>query len=150
MDAEHSRFVARRGDDAAARRRTADSDGLPLERRIVALLHGCVKRVHVDVKDPTHQVQWKFTYVERRTRRTRSLSLDKQRSADSARSAFIVVFLFPVYASVYLHHERSREGAPSRRQSTRRHLAVVSSGRENRRPRSERRGQELAAENHGR
>ena len=55
-----------------------------------------------------------------------------------------------IYAPVHLHHEGSREGPSSRHPCARRHLAVVLSRREDRRARPERRGQELAAEDHGR
>src|SRR5439155_7931751 len=52
------------------------------------------------------------------------------------------------YAAVYLHDEGSREGAPARCQSPRRHLAVVLFRRQDRRAWIERRRQELAAEDH--
>src|SRR6185503_13769570 len=48
------------------------------------------------------------------------------------------------YASIYLHDEGSREGASARRQSARRHLALVLLRREDRRPRPQRRGQDLS------
>src|SRR6266540_4761933 len=54
------------------------------------------------------------------------------------------------YASIYLHDEGSREGAPARYQSPRRHLALVLLRRQDRRARPERRGEELAVEDHGR
>ena len=54
------------------------------------------------------------------------------------------------YAAVYLHDEGAREGAPTRCQSARRHLAVVLLRRQDRRARLQRRRQELAAEDHGR
>src|SRR5262245_10289505 len=58
--------------------------------------------------------------------------------------------IYVSYASIYLHDEGTREGPSSRYESSRRHLAVVLFRREDRRPRLERRGQELAAEDHGR
>ena len=53
-------------------------------------------------------------------------------------------------AAIHLHHEGAREGAPSRPRCPQRHLAVVSAGRQDRRPRAERIGQEHAAPDHGR
>src|SRR6266542_3210683 len=54
-----------------------------------------------------------------------------------------------VYAAIHLHHEGSREGPSARRQSARRHLAVLLFRREDRRVGIERRGQELAVADHG-
>src|SRR3954469_5129844 len=71
-----------------------------------------------------------------------------QRSIAPAHVVWLTVVQI-TYAAVHLHDEGSREGAPSRRKSSRRHLAVVSSGRKDRRARPERRREELAAQNHG-
>ena len=52
-------------------------------------------------------------------------------------------------ATIHLHHEGAREGPPSRPPGSRGYLALVLPGRQDRRARPERRGQELAAEDHG-
>src|SRR5438874_13806111 len=58
------------------------------------------------------------------------------------------ITIYVSYAAIYLHDEGPREGASSRHESTRRHLAVVLLRRQDRRARLERRGQELAVEDH--
>src|SRR6185436_10560900 len=73
-----------------------------------------------------------------------------ERCKDSARSAASPVpcTIHVSYASIYLHDEGSREGPSARRQGARRHLAVVLFRRQDWRARLERRGEELAAEDH--
>ena len=53
-DAELARLVAGRRDDAPAGRRTAHHHRPPPQRRVVALFHGRVEGVHVDVENPAH------------------------------------------------------------------------------------------------
>jgi hypothetical protein len=52
--AERASLVARGGHHAAALRPAADGDRLPAQFRPVALLHGRIEGVHVDVDDPAH------------------------------------------------------------------------------------------------
>ena len=51
MHAELARLIARRRHHAAAVRVGAHDDGLPLERRILKLLHRNEEGVHVDVQN---------------------------------------------------------------------------------------------------
>ena len=55
--AELARFVAGGGDHSAAVRIPAHRDRLAAKRRIVALLHGRIERVHVDVEDAAHDLK---------------------------------------------------------------------------------------------
>src|ERR1044072_4444437 len=75
---------------------------------------------------------------------------DHREASASARSAASPVpcTIYVSYASIYLHDEGSREGPPARHQSARRHLVVVLLRRQDWRARPERRGEELAPEDH--
>ena len=54
MHAELPRLIRRRRDDAASRQ-SADDDRHPPQGRIVPLLDRRIKRVHIDVHDPTYR-----------------------------------------------------------------------------------------------
>ena len=53
-DAELAGFVAGRRDDTPAGRRAAHHHRPSPQRRVVALLHGCIEGIHVYVENPSH------------------------------------------------------------------------------------------------
>src|SRR5215831_20090976 len=101
--------------------------------RTAAQVDGPPSRLHVKDGDCTLLDRWSVIY--RRLPEPSNL-----------KSAVCNLKLHDNHASIYLHDEGSREGAPARHQGSRRHLALVLFRRKDWCPRVERGGEKLAAE----
>jgi hypothetical protein len=61
MDAERSRFVGSRGNDAAVLRVSAHDYRLPLQLRVKRLLHGNEEGIQIDMENTTsHEAVYKL------------------------------------------------------------------------------------------